>query len=142
MNNDSNLKSYFSDFNPEIADNKFMELLSVKLNILDQIHIQQQKAKREMSIRLITTLCLGIIATLIITICTWGVPSDIYNFSSFEGIQLATLIRKITSTEIVSLAVATSITLIGITIHYLFTLHNLKHIRILNSQIKHITQTL
>ena len=44
MNNDNNLKSYFSDFNPEIADNKFMELLSVKLNILDQIHIQQQKA--------------------------------------------------------------------------------------------------
>lgn len=142
MNNENNLKSYFSDFNPKIADNKFMELLSVKLNILDQIHIQQQKAKREMSIRLITTLCLGIIATLIITICTWVVPSDIYNFSNFEGIQLATFIREITSTEIVSLVVATSITLIGITLHYLFTLHNLKHIRILNSQIKHITQTL
>lgn len=142
MNNDSNLKSYFSDFDPELADNKFMELLSVKLNILDQVQIQQQKAKREMSIRLITTLCLGIIAALIITICSWGVPSDIYKLSNFEGIQLATFIREITYTEIVSLVVATSITLIGITLHYLFTLHNLKHIRILNSQIKHITQTL
>ncbi len=142
MNNDSNLKSYFSDFDPELADNKFMELLSVKLNILDQVQIQQQKAKREMSIRLITTLCLGIIATLIITICSWGVPPDIYNFSNIEGIQLATFIREITYTEIVSLVVATSITLIGITLHYLFTLHNLKHIRILNSQIKHITQSL
>lgn len=142
MNNDTNLKSYFSDFNPEIADNKFMDLLSVKLNILDQIQKQQQKAKREMLIRISTTLCLGIIATLIITICTWGVPSDIYNFSKFEDIQISAIIREITSTEIVSLAFATSITLIGIILNYLFTQHSLKHIRILNSQIKHITQTL
>ena len=114
MNNDIDLKSYFSEFNPEIADNNFMELLSLKLDILDQIQLQQQRAKREIKTRLITILSLGIIST--------------------------SIIRRITSIEIVSLAVATYIILIGIILHYFFSQHSLKHIRILSSQIKHITQ--
>ena len=140
MNNDSNLKSYFSNFNPEIADNNFMELLSLKLNILDQIQLQQQRAKREMKTRLITTLFLGIISTLIIAIYTWGTPLDINDFSNFGNIQLSSIIRRITSIEIISLTVATYIILIGAILHYIFSQHNLKHIRILDSQIKHITQ--
>ena len=140
MNNDIDLKSYFSEFNPEIADNNFMELLSLKLDILDQIQLQQQRAKREIKTRLITILSLGIISTLIIAIYTWGTPLDINDFSYFGNIQLSSIIRRITSIEIVSLAVATYIILIGIILHYLFSQHNLKHIRILSSQIKHITQ--
>lgn len=141
MNNDIDLKSYFSDFNPEIADNNFMELLSLKLNILDQIQFQQQRAKREMKTRLITTLTLGIISTFIIATYTWGTPLDINDFSHFGSIQLSAIIRRMTSIEIVSLAVATYIILIGAILHYLYSQHNLKHIRILGSQIKHITQT-
>ena len=140
MNYDFDLKSYFSEFNPEIADNNFMELLSLKLDILDQIQLQQQRAKREIKTRLITILSLGIISTLIIAIYTWGTPLDINDFSHFGNIQLSSIIRRITSIEIVSLAVATYIILIGIILHYLFSQHSLKHIRILSSQIKHITQ--
>lgn len=140
MKNDIKLKSYFSNFNPEITDNNFMELLSLKLNILDQIQIHQRRAKREMKIRIITTLTLGIISTLIISIYTWGVPLDINNFSHFGSILSSAIIRKITSIEIVSLAVATYIILIGAILHYLFSQYNLKHIRILGTQIKHITQ--
>lgn len=140
MNNDSNLKSYFSNFNPEIADNNFMELLSSKLNIIDQIKIQQQRAKKEMTIRIVTTLIIGIISSIFIIVFSLDLHlTDIFHRVEIQ--QISHLINKIATIEIFSLTISIYTILIIILLHSIFSIRQLNKITSLFRQTKFTTTT-
>ena len=140
MNNDNNLKSYFLEFNPEIPDDNFMELLSSKLNIIDQIKIQQQRAKKEMTIRIVTTLIIGIISTIFIIVFSLYLHlTDI--FYRFEIQQISHLINKIATIEIFSLTSSIYTILISILLHSIFSIRQLNKITSLFRQTKFTTTT-
>lgn len=140
MNNDSNLKSYFSNFNPEIADNNFMELLSSKLNIIDQIKIQQQREKKEMTIRIVTTLIIGIISSIFIIVFSLDLHlTDIFHRVEIQ--QISHLINKIATIEIFSLTISIYTILISILLHFIFSIRQLNKITSLFRQTKFTTTT-
>lgn len=140
MNNDNNLKSYFLEFNPEIPDDNFMELLSSKLNIIDQIKIQQQRAKKEMTIRIVTTLIIGIISTIFIIVFSLDLHlTDI--FYRVEIQQISHLINKIATIEIFSLTSSIYTILISILLHSIFSIRQLNKITSLFRQTKFTTTT-
>ncbi len=140
MNNDNNLKSYFLEFNPEIPDDNFMELLSSKLNIIDQIKIQQQRAKKEMTIRIVTTLIIGIISTIFIIVFSLDLHlTDIFHRVEIQ--QISHLINKIATIEIFSLTSSIYTILISILLHSIFSIRQLNKITSLFRQTKFTTTT-
>lgn len=140
MNNDNNLKYYFLEFNPEIPDDNFMELLSSKLNIIDQIKIQQQRAKKEMTIRIVTTLIIGIISTIFIIVFSLDLHlTDIFHRVEIQ--QISHLINKIATIEIFSLTSSIYTILISILLHSIFSIRQLNKITRLFRQTKFTTTT-
>ncbi len=140
MNNDNNLKSYFLEFNPEIPDDNFMELLSSNLNIIDQIKIQQERAKKEMTIRIVTTLIIGIISTIFIIVFSLDLHlTDIFHRVEIQ--QISHLINKIATIEIFSLTSSIYTILISILLHSIFSIRQLNRLTRLLRQTKFTTTT-
>ncbi|MBQ7041660.1 MAG: hypothetical protein IJN66_03000 [Muribaculaceae bacterium] len=117
-----------------------MELLSSKLNIIDQIKIQQQRAKKEMTIRIVTTLIIGIISSIFIIVFSLDLHlTDIFHRVEIQ--QISHLINKIATIEIFSLTISIYTILIIILLHSIFSIRQLNKITSLFRQTKFTTTT-